>query len=53
MRREWIEIAGLCSARCANGSPSMRREWIEMCMGGDKMYILDESPSMRREWIEM
>ena len=34
-------------------SPSMRREWIEMCIGGDKMYILDESPSMRREWIEM
>ena len=31
----------------------MRREWIEMCIGGDKMYILDESPSMRREWIEI
>ena len=33
-------------------SPSMRREWIEIC---DVQRLLQEirSPSMRREWIEM
>ena len=33
-------------------SPSMRREWIEMCAA--IMYAHSYlSPSMRREWIEM
>ena len=33
-------------------SPSMRREWIEMC-GEIETQGTPSSPSMRREWIEM
>ena len=37
---------------CCVGSPSMRREWIEMSIRHRKS-VSKESPSMRREWIEM
>ena len=30
MRREWIEISYYINELGAEGSPSMRREWIEM-----------------------
>ena len=36
----------------AYGSPSMRREWIEMIASGASLIGM-ASPSMRREWIEM
>ena len=36
-----------------NVSPSMRREWIEICPKGEKHGDIQRSPSMRREWIEM
>ena len=35
-----------------HGSPSMRREWIEIYYITDGK-IINGSPSMRREWIEM
>ena len=35
-----------------SGSPSMRREWIEMLKAVNASSLL-LSPSMRREWIEM
>ena len=35
-------------------SPSMRREWIEICTDyRQDHYQCNKSPSMRREWIEM
>ena len=34
------------------GSPSMRREWIEMTGTKNDGFMM-MSPSMRREWIEM
>ena len=34
------------------GSPSMRREWIEM-ISVIRAVAFIPSPSMRREWIEM
>ena len=38
---------------CANSSPSMRREWIEIYRA-DRSYLETIwSPSMRREWIEI
>ena len=30
MRREWIEINPAIFKKVVSGSPSMRREWIEM-----------------------
>ena len=33
-------------------SPSMRREWIEICKP-ESVFRYCTSPSMRREWIEM
>ena len=41
-----LEITG-------TGSPSMRREWIEIYPVLLEMEGLFKSPSMRREWIEM
>ena len=35
-----------------DGSPSMRREWIEMTSSAGTQGTLG-SPSMRREWIEI
>ena len=37
----------------AYGSPSMRREWIEMTESSFPAPAQVRSPSMRREWIEM
>ena len=37
---------------CPHKSPSMRREWIEICGGFHRGHV-DRSPSMRREWIEI
>ena len=34
-------------------SPSMRREWIEMCCILQLRPCCQMSPSMRREWIEI
>ena len=55
MRREWIEIVGLCCALSASGSPSpsMRREWIEILQVVRRLTPRRLSPSMRREWIEI
>ena len=53
MRREWIEIHLKCMPGfTVRGSPSMRREWIEMLLVKVK-EVQEKSPSMRREWIEM
>ena len=35
------------------GSPSMRREWIEIYIFPFDGTATGRSPSMRREWIEM
>ena len=37
---------------CAQESPSMRREWIEILLLIIEPVLL-QSPSMRREWIEI
>ena len=34
-------------------SPSMRREWIEICTVKQQLVHVPVSPSMRREWIEI
>ena len=53
MRREWIEIRAADVRQIAcNASPSMRREWIEICERCQQLSQI-RSPSMRREWIEM
>ena len=39
--------------RWTRQSPSMRREWIEICVMSRPANGLTRSPSMRREWIEM
>ena len=38
--------------QCVSGSPSMRREWIEIFLPR-VAGLVSVSPSMRREWIEM
>ena len=38
--------------QCVSGSPSMRREWIEIFLPRVAGLVI-VSPSMRREWIEM
>ena len=53
MRREWIEIEIKRYQHDSTvGSPSMRREWIEMLSPTTHAASLP-SPSMRREWIEI
>ena len=53
MRREWIEIDWRMVLPEETGSPSMRREWIEMTESSFPAPAQVRSPSMRREWIEM
>ena len=44
MRREWIEIPGYQHDRSnAQTSPSMRREWIEICLPYDAYQFLTVS----------
>ena len=42
-----------CAKYARLGSPSMRREWIEMLSIAAKTTDESLSPSMRREWIEI
>ena len=48
-----LKCEAIDAISAAYGSPSMRREWIEMTESSFPAPAQVRSPSMRREWIEM
>ena len=37
----------------AQGSPSLRRVWVEMAHAGGTLHPHYQSPSLRRVWVEI